>query len=90
MNLFRAHTIFHPKPPNYCATLIRDAHSIPKNVACGLKWLLGYGDFAGIGSGEVALVYFLLEMLHGPKPSTDHNDRRGHVQQLEGENTTIN
>ena len=63
---------------------------MPKNVACGLKWLLGYGDFARIGSGEVALVYFLLKMLHRPKPSTDHNDRKGHVQQLEGESKTIN
>ncbi len=74
---------------NNCKLLITDTANMPKNVACGSKWLLGCGDVTGIGSGEVALVYFLLEMLHGPKPSTDHDDRRGHVRQLEGDNTTI-
>ena len=77
LNLFCAHTIIHPKPPNDCATLIKDAHNMPNNVACGSKWLLGCGDVAGIGSGEVALVYFLLKTPHGPKSSTDHNGRRG-------------
>ncbi len=62
INLFHAHTIFHPKPPNYWATLIRDNRNMPKNIACGAKWLLSISEL-GIPNAMTGRLWVLCLVL---------------------------